>query len=246
MRDTSLSSNGFVKLIGWLLAAWTLTFLGTKVFAGTRVDPKHPFADATPTIDVSRAVYIKGPILSNNLAPLSAFLLKAAGENDRPISLVIDSPGGGLGSGFPFVSVLEDIKSRGIEVDCFVGNIAASLAFHILMQCDRKVILNNSNLLWHPVRVGSNQPITHSIAAYIAEELAKADSVIYGSLANIRASEDYIKYHFEKETFHYGQVLCEETAGFECYDVVANLQDILAGRVKVLTSQPLHARLCYR
>jgi len=78
--------------------------------------------------------------------------MKALMEINKPIFIVLDSPGGGVVIGLQFIQLMHRAKSRGITINCVVDSQAMSMAFGILSQCSRRYAFNSSFLLWHRVR----------------------------------------------------------------------------------------------
>ncbi len=173
-------------------------------------------ASASPAIpDLSRTAVISGVIEVGSLDEVQDALQKwSADGSGKPISLVVDSPGGSVVAGFWFVNRMEEARGRGVKINCFVPNLAASMAFQILMHCDSRQVLEKSFLLWHPVRVSvggfSGEPMTAASALELFERLHPVDVQIYAEIwrvMHVDRSNSYIRYHFEHETLHSGWTL---------------------------------------
>lgn len=160
-------------------------------------------------IDPARGLYIEGPISRGSMAPVKKALdeLIADEKSSQPITIVLDSPGGEVISGMSFVSSMRSAKARGIQIDCYVTGLAASMAFLILTECDHRMYLDTSFLLWHGVRTGTNQPITALLAKQLHADLARFDELAMSMLAELDMSSSEIQHHFDVETLWSGMSL---------------------------------------
>lgn len=105
-------------------------------------------------VNPTKAIRIEGAI-GKGLEEQTQQLERLINSDAKPSSLqiYINSPGGVIRYGVRFLSVMHRAQYRGIHVQCVVGNMAASMAFIILSQCDERVALRTSLLLFHPPRL---------------------------------------------------------------------------------------------
>jgi ATP-dependent protease ClpP protease subunit len=207
-----------IKVIGLVLA----------VLAGTAR------ADA-PKLDLKRTMVIDGVIMGGNLGKVQDAMDNFAKSADKsPVHLIINSPGGSVTSGFLFLNHVNAMKAQGIELRCYVPDVAASMAFQILLHCDKRFVLTRSFLLWHRVRVSSGglfgSPITAPQAKYLAITLQKLDTFIFREVteAMSEVSRSVLRYHFENETLHLGyDVASMAPRAFQSYDYIPGLFDAL-------------------
>lgn len=115
-------------------------------------------------------------------------------KSKKPIYIIINSPGGGVYGGYMFIDAMHDVQSRGIEIRCFVGSIAMSMAFNILMECDSRYSYENSLLMFHPVRV-SGGALTARQMRRLAPELQALDNRM---LEVLDATVDMSRYKISK------------------------------------------------
>lgn len=173
-------------------------------------------AEPIPRIDKSRAVYINGPIAKGNLLPLGDKLLEYADQDrTKPVNIIINSPGGDITTGYLFINYLEQVKARGVKVHCYVKHLAASMAFQILIRCDKRYALENSLLLWHPAKVFMMGSMTSEEAAAVAESLLVVNlRIVEDLVANMTGASraDVVK-HFYRETLHFAADLDALTNG---------------------------------
>ncbi len=200
---------------------------------------------AAPELDIKRTMIIDGVISGNGLDDLERILLVESNkEGPDPLNIIINSPGGSVMTAFKFISAMDAARERGLQINCFVPNLAASAAFQIFLHCDQRVVLNNAFLLWHRARVSVGglfgAPMTSPQAAVIAEELADTDRIILDEvMAALQADPEKVKYHFEAETLHIGSNLAKFAPNFaRSYSSVRNLLEALAAQALPRSKQP--------
>lgn len=188
---------------------------------------------------------IKGPIAGETMQPIAEKMTELL-MRDRPpshISIVIDSPGGSVYAGFRFLAQMKSLQGKGTRIDCYVPGLAASMAFHILTHCDRRVVLEESALLWHRARIfvmfGT---LTAPASSAVARDLQSIDDHILNDVRSVLKkdmSDADISYHFEHETLHIGQRLCNSAPNF-CTSTahVPGLMEIM-NDLAVTTTQPV-------
>ena len=174
-------------------------------------------AASAPTIDVKRTVMISGPIGGASMLVVGDKLLELSKKNQEPVSLIINSPGGDVAVGYIFIDYMAAVKAKGVKIQCFVPQFAASMAFQILLHCDERYALEHALLLFHGARVfASGQEIDGTMARQLADELGEVNVRITGELENkLRGmSKDDIHRHFERQTLHVAEDLARKTQGF--------------------------------
>jgi ATP-dependent Clp protease protease subunit len=168
-----------------------------------------------PPLDKSRAVYIYGPI-DGNVLPLGAKLLEyAKADKTKPVNIILNSPGGEVQTGFIFIDYMERVKAQGVEINCYVKRLAASMAFQILLRCNNRYALDNSLLLWHPAKVFMMGALTTEQANAISEDLSVINRRIIRELVEnmTGASFENIIKHFRRETLHFATDVVALTNG---------------------------------
>ncbi len=205
----------------------TLAILAT-VLAFVACSPQAPAQSSTTVGDNPTAV-IEGVILGTNLNAVETALNKV---DNGIFDLVINSPGGSVQTGFHFVSTMEAAKLRGVTIRCFVTEVAASMAFQILLHCNERNILSRSFLLWHRARVmlgGRGGAMTSPQLSVVARSLQDADDIIFNEVShNISGfSHAELVYHFENETLHIGEKLANQSSSFTAYPAIPGLFEAL-------------------
>lgn len=195
-------------------------------------------------------IVIRGVIARETMGPVYQKMNDYLFEPQAPseVNLIIDSPGGSVFSGFRFISQMKALQGKGTKFSCYVPGLAASMAFHILAHCDKRVVLDESALLWHRARVfimfGT---ITAPISAALSRDLQLTDGHILNSIQQALSkdmSKEDIQYHFEQETLHIGQNLCK-TAPHFCTSAatVPGLIEALQDKSFPSTEKPKEERL---
>jgi len=187
-------------------------------------------------------VIIDQPIGRDTMAPVMDTMNKflAAKQAPSEIKVIIDSPGGSVYTGFKFIVQMKALQARGTVIKCYVPGLAASMAFHILVHCDERNVLQESALLWHRARVFVMMAaLTAPVSQALARDLQLVDDHI---LRDVRAalSQDLddkeIVYHFEHETLHIGRDLCGKASNFcTAHAAIPGLLEVLARKDMVHT-----------
>jgi len=133
-------------------------------------------------------------------------------ESQEPIQLLINSPGGMVDTGFIFVDAMRIAKERGVRIECVVGVMAASMAFIILSECDKRVVLPNSMLLFHPISVSGRMRIEEALPSLV-ETVRRQRLIDYKVRRKMRLSADDYQAHSLSETLWNGEGLAKYTEG---------------------------------
>jgi len=191
-------------MIKFLLALFTsfyaCTGLSDSLFIGGGTPAKVVNVD-------NHFLYLDGVITGQTIAPLQEALEKiiTAGGSKRAVTILINSPGGGVVAGMSFINRMQTLRALGTEINCYVLDVAASMAFQILTQCTTRYTMPTSFLLWHGVRMGTYQPITAELARQMAADLERMDFMVMRQLAStLSMKDDDIRSHFRNETLWSG------------------------------------------
>lgn len=86
-------------------------------------------------------------------------LIAAFEEAPATVTLVIDSPGGGVYAGLSLIRAMRAAQERGTGIVCIVknGGMAASMAAVVLEACDLRLMGRQSSILFHTASVGGAQ-----------------------------------------------------------------------------------------
>lgn len=119
----------------------------------------------------TRQVFINGVIDETNSPAIAAKLLDL-GKDDKPITIVINSPGGSVIDGAEIISAMQAAKG---PVDTVCVQICASMAAMIHQYGTHRLMLDRSIVMFHPASGGVQGEVDKSfsrlgaIREYIAE-----------------------------------------------------------------------------
>lgn len=111
-----------------------------------------PLFGNTLEIDPDRFIKLQGEVNEKTISVASE-IEKLYSDNDDNIYLLLNSPGGSVLYGNIVIAAIEQAKSRGIEVICLSTAYAHSMAFNIMLECSKAVVLKSTSLVFHPVRI---------------------------------------------------------------------------------------------
>lgn len=199
-----------------------------------------PTRDAMGSMEpVDKALIIDGIIGNGGLRAMGDHLMEFAASTDdvETVDIVIASPGGVVDEGFSFINKMEEAKAIGLHIRCYVAEMAASMAFQILVHCDERYALSRSFLMWHHARVfigGGLQPVplTASQLTNVGGELAALDRMILAEVTDavvaLSLGVAAIKEHFEAETLHLASDLERRSPKFiTTYNSIPGLLELL-------------------
>jgi ATP-dependent protease ClpP protease subunit len=92
---------------------------------------------------------LAGPVDEDSVAPL----IELFAEAPASVTLVIDSPGGGVYAGLDLIEAMQNAQYRGTHITCAVPRLAASMASFILEACDVRLMGKQAALLFHTVSI---------------------------------------------------------------------------------------------
>lgn len=170
--------------------------------------------DSNPTMIINRE--ITGRTLKEITSSMNTLILKK--NAPKVVNIILDSPGGSVYAGFQFISQMKTLQAKGTTIVCYVPGLAASMAFHILVHCNERIVLQESALLWHRARVFIMMGVmTSPAAAELSRSLEQIDTHILDDVREALKkdmSDEDILYHFDHETLHIGQPLCASAPSF--------------------------------
>lgn len=136
------------------------------------------------TVNPKRLVKIIGNISMGSASTISNEIHNfTADASKEPVFIMLNSPGGVVPGGLHIIDAINAVKANNIKVKCFVGSVAASMAFAIFTFCDERYSLANSGLLFHPMSLSvSNRKIKE----------------LYNIMVVFTAVEDRLKAHMRK------------------------------------------------
>lgn len=165
------------------------------------------------TLSPEKTIVLGGVISDSIYAPFSEALDKLAPE--KKVDMIISSPGGSVIVGSLIIDRMEQLKLEGVNFRCVVRDLAASMAFQILLHCNERYATPHSFLLWHPVRIFMQAVITADLSQSLMIQLKQADDVALHDLkASLPMPEEQIEWHFKNETLHQAYNLLNTAPSF--------------------------------
>lgn len=166
------------------------------------------------TLSPERTIVLAGVITDAIVGPTISTMEKLS-KSGKDIDIIISSPGGSVIAGNLIVDRMSQLKHDGVKFRCFVRDLAASMAFQLLLFCDERYATPHSFLLWHPVRIFAQGVMTAQAASSLATQLEQADEVALHDLrAHMSMGEAELVSHFYNETLHQALNLQSTCPGF--------------------------------
>jgi ATP-dependent protease ClpP protease subunit len=149
--------------------------------------------------DDDRVINIRG-VIDGHILISASQLEKLANDNKKPVSIIINSPGGAVLPGVQFVSAMRIAKSRGVKLRCFVPVIAASMAMIIFNECNERYALDNALFLWHSIRVGLRGVYTpEDLEPMRRQMIILQQDYNQRMIKNLRISNEVFYYYYRNE-----------------------------------------------
>lgn len=168
----------------------------------------------TATLNPSRSITISG-VVDEKILGSANDLLALAETSDKPIDVLIASPGGVVSYGLYFVQAMKSVQAKGITVRCFVPQLAASMAYVIFVQCSERYTTSYAQLLFHSPRVSGNITLTTQLARQLATGLSQLEVVLLKLIApNMGITKGSAEWFFENyndETLFIASDLLEQS-----------------------------------
>ena len=161
-----------------------------------------------------RTVYLKG-VVSGNAFAAAERIERLSRTSDKPIDIIINSPGGYVTPGLQLVSAMNVAQKRGVTIRCFVPMLAASMAFQVFAECDERYTLKYARLLWHPARTGFRGGVKWDQLLYAGKRLKTVEKILVQRLLEImEIDRKFFFYHFKYETLWNAMILKKHTPDF--------------------------------
>lgn len=183
-----------------------------------------------------KTILLSGVINNRMYQPMLETMGKLAATGDT-IDMIISSPGGEVVAGSLLIDYMEQLKLGGTKFRCVVRDVAASMAFQIFLHCNERYATPHAYLLWHPVRIFFQGPLTGEQASSLGVQLAIADEVaIHDLRAYMTMPEEDLLWHFNHETLHQAFTLIHSAPGF-FKDVTNNIVNLRPKKPALDTSE---------
>lgn len=109
-----------------------------------------PIKHTKLTVDPNRVLILRGVVSDASISPLLSQLSAYVAASSDKVYLIIDSPGGSVGSGLLLVNAMQAAKAdKGVKMVCVIQNEAFSMAAIIQSFCYQTYIIAGSGLMYH-------------------------------------------------------------------------------------------------
>jgi len=124
------------------------------------------------------------------------------------------------------MSVMRQAQAKGVELNCYVTGMAASMAFQILAFCDNKYALPYSMLLWHPVRATNIRSLTPDQSRTLARHLVELEKYLIDELrSNFDIEDEVFWHHYHEETLHLARMVAPNLKDLKLVDLAPERTD---------------------
>jgi ATP-dependent protease ClpP protease subunit len=163
--------------------------------AEEKIEPITPIAVMPATgsvkVDPKRLITLSG-VVRDQMYALANRLVELAEENDKPIDIVISSPGGSVSHGLLLIEAMTAVKAKGVTVRCHVPTLAASMAFVIFTQCSERYALPYAQLLFHAPRISGTFVITPQASVRLAKGLLEIERTLFELIGPVMGINDQV------------------------------------------------------
>lgn len=188
-----------------------LVLLSPPVFARGSATPSSIVEEVEPATTASLLGVITNNVVSETLTRIA----EIEGTGAKKYTLIIDSPGGYVDPGLRLSVVMDSFVANGGSIKCIVTGEAMSMAFYILGSCTERYVMAHSQLLWHPIRINFDGPITGEKALEIGQSLLVSEQSMKENLINrMGVEETWFHMHWRAETTHHGIDLANQAPQF--------------------------------
>ena len=179
----------FLMSIGWGYASET-----TKVNLKGKNSIKH----FKLTIDNSRAVVLKDEVEQFNVDAIVTKIKDFAKENNHPIFMIINSPGGSVEAG---LELMNTMKSVHVPIYCAIETEAFSMAADISQYCTKTYIHKYATMMFHQAsyavsgkadQIEIRVAFTGRYLKAIEKDLASQMGITYEQFLNKRGVEWWV------------------------------------------------------
>ena len=132
-------------------------------------------ADSADYLLRKRIIFINDAITPKLAAEVTRDLLILGSESDKPITIVIDSPGGNTDAGLAIIDMMRIVDC---PIKCFCTCLAASMAAVIFTQGDERLMLEHARLMLHETKVMGDITGGSETLREITKRLGETDDVI--------------------------------------------------------------------
>lgn len=165
----------------------------------------------TLTLDPKRTVEVID-VIDASAIPLAQQIEDLSTQSRAPIYVLLNSPGGSTLTGFTIADAMIAARARGSKLVCVSGVLAASMAFNLFAYCDERYALAHAKLLFHPVRVGSQEGLTVAEMLLLTPQMQRLEARNKDALREMMgAGQAWFDAHYYAETLWEAEDLVDQT-----------------------------------
>lgn len=147
-----------------------------------------------------RTVKIEGVVNGSILREMNR-VYELVEKSKKPIYLWINSPGGSVYAGLQFINAMKAAQAQGVAFVCYTHIMAASMAFQILAECDKRYGLAYSLYLWHPMALSTQKAMTQDDLKRAQEDMKQLEQpLIRRLLKKLKIDKKIFYRHYYNET----------------------------------------------
>lgn len=177
----------------------------------------------TLKVNSSRLIEIIG-VVDGSVLKKAQQLDKMSTESQEPVYMLLNSPGGSVYAGNTFIDSMEVAKARGVKMICVSGVMAASMAFQMLVHCDERFVLKNTNLLFHPMSMSIQRARVYELKTLV-NYISREEREMAETSRNALGMDSRMFYeNYVAETLWSAYILNREAPGF--LKVVDNIEGL--------------------
>lgn len=151
---------------------------------------QRELSDLYASNTANRVYNFIGAVTDVSCLQAQTYLSAWSRENDDPITIILNSPGGGVFAGLALIDTLDDIKRRGVDLSIIVRGYAASMGGIILQSGNERVMGANSYLMIHEVSSGAHGKLSElSDSLEFSKRLADRCAGILASRSTLTVDE---------------------------------------------------------
>ncbi len=154
----------------------------------------------TLRVDPLRTVRVVGEVDGSILQQIQE-IDHLSRQSDKPIFLLINSPGGSILAGNLFINAMNAAKERGVKFHCASTLITASMAFQFFVECNYRYALPHAKLLFHPPRIFYMGVLLEEQMRSWIQELDHIENKMTSVMKSELGMDDEVfDYHYHAET----------------------------------------------
>lgn len=151
------------------------------------------------TPDPERTLLLRGRVMDESVHPILVSMNAMIAESADRIYLILDTPGGAVGSGMLLINAMQAAKAeKGVKVTCVIQNEAFSMGAIIQAFCNQTYIVDGSGLMFHEAAFAVQGQIT-KVKDYVQFVDAQLDEMNVKIAKQLGMSVDQYKARIAKE-----------------------------------------------